>query len=139
MEGQIARSFEDLKLNAAFSATRARVDGGSVVPQLTGKRPAQAPELTIAVGAQWQASDRLSLSVDGRFESQRYEDDLNTRRLASALSFDARMAWQIGDGSEFYLAAENLTNEKIAVGQTGDGVISYAAPRLVRIGFSLRR
>ena len=139
IEGQVSRDFDTLMLNAAFSATRARVDGGSAAPQLTGKRPAQAPQLTITAGARWQATERLGLSLDTRFESQRFEDDLNTRKLASALSLDARMAWKIGSDSEVYLAADNVSDAKIAVGQTGDGVVSYAAPRLVRIGFSLRR
>ncbi len=139
VEGDVSRVFESVTLNAAFSATRARVDGGSAAPQLTGKRPAQAPELTITAGARWQATDRLSLSFDTRFESERFEDDLNARKLDSALSLDARMAWQVGEDSEIYLSAENLSDAEIAVGQTGDGVVSYAAPRLVRIGFSLRR
>ena len=139
VEGEASRVFESVTLNAAFSATRARVDGGSAAPQLTGKRPAQAPELTITAGARWQATDRLSLSFDTRFESQRFEDDLNARKLAAALSLDARMAWQVDEDSEIYVACENLSDARISVGQTGDGVISYAAPRLVRIGFSLRR
>ena len=35
--------------------------------------------------------------------------------------------------------AENLTDEKLEVGETADGVESYSAPRTVRIGFAFRR
>ena len=43
---------ETLSLRAALGATRARVDGGAAAPPLTGKRPAQTPELTVTAGAE---------------------------------------------------------------------------------------
>jgi hypothetical protein len=35
--------------------------------------------------------------------------------------------------------AENVLDREIEVGETADGVESYAAPRTIRVGFSLRR
>jgi outer membrane receptor protein involved in Fe transport len=124
---------------AAVSATRARVDGGSTAPQLTGKRPAQTPKLTLTVGADWRPVDALSLSADLRYESMRWEDDLNSRKLSAGVQLDARAAWRLGDGREVYLAADNLLDEELEVGETADGVESFSAPRTVRIGFSYRR
>jgi outer membrane receptor protein involved in Fe transport len=124
---------------AAVSATHARVDGGASAPQLTGKRPAQTPELTLTAGADWRLVDALSLSADLRYESMRWEDDLNSRKLSAGLQLDARAAWRLGEGREVYVAAENLLDEELEVGETADGVESYAAPRTIRIGFSLRR
>ena len=139
VEGDMARDFGALQLDAAFSAAQARVDGGSTAPQLTGKRPAQTPKVTVTAGAQWHASDRLTLSAQSRFESERFEDDLNTRVLAASVGLDARAAWKVGEDAEIYLAAENLTSARIEVGETGDGIESFAAPRLVRLGFAIRR
>ena len=126
-------------MQAAFSATRAEVDGGAAAPQLTGKRPAQTPELTLTAGATWRASERLTLSGDARYESGRFEDDLNTRKLAAAWALDLRAGWKLSPASEVYLAADNLLDADIEVGETADGVESYAAPRTLRVGFTLRR
>ena len=45
-----------LTLHEALSATDARVDGGAIERQLTGKRPAQAPIWTTTAGADWRSS-----------------------------------------------------------------------------------
>jgi len=124
---------------SAFAYTHARVVGGGSAPQLTGKRPAQAPAFTATAGLQWRPLERLGLSADLRYESLRYEDDLNSRRLKAGLQLDARAAWRVSPSAELYLAADNLADEQLAVGQTADGVTSYAEPRTVRVGFSYRR
>jgi vitamin B12 transporter len=140
LEGEAAGEVAaPLGWRAAFSYTEAEVDGGSSAPQLTGLRPAQTPKLTATAGLDWQASERLSLSTDLRYESKRFEDDLNSRVLAAGVSVDARAAWRLTPTSEVYLAAENLGNERLEVGETGDGTESYAAPRTFRLGFAIRR
>ena len=139
LEGDVSRAFGHLTLDGAVSATHAQVDGGSVAPQLTGLRPAQTPRLTVTTGARWRATEQLILSADARYESARFEDDLNSRRLAPSVELDARAAWRVGPDSEIYLAAENLADAKIEVGQTADGITSLSAPRLFRLGFAIRR
>jgi vitamin B12 transporter len=126
----------DLQFSAAY--TMARVDGGRSAPQLTGKRPAQAPRLSLSAGLGWQTDSNLSLSLSARYDGDRFEDDLNTRVLPAALSVDGRAEWRLDDRRAVFLAAENLTNADIVVGQTGDGVNSYASPRSLRLGFSVR-
>ncbi|WP_304167928.1 TonB-dependent receptor [Phenylobacterium aquaticum] len=139
LEADMSRDFGAVSLHGALSAAHARVDGGSQAPQLTGKRPAQTPEVSVTAGGDWRMGERLTLSAETRFESERFEDDLNSRRLAPAVSLDARAAWSVGKGAEIYLAAENLTDARIETGETGDGVESFAAPQTFRVGFSLRR
>ncbi|MDB5466185.1 MAG: TonB-dependent receptor for transport vitamin [Phenylobacterium sp.] len=140
LEGEASGEFAaTLTWRAAFSATHARVDGGSTVPQLTGLRPAQAPDLTVTGGLDWRPLERLTLNADLRYESVRYDDDLNTRRLAPGVEVDARAAWRIAPGSEVYVAVDNLGDAGIVTGQTADGVNSYAQPRTFRVGFAYRR
>ena len=140
LEGDIAADLgRAWRVQAAFSATRAEVDGGAAAPQLTGKRPAQTPELTLTAGATWRAGERLTLSGDARYESGRFEDDLNIRKLAAAWALDLRAGWKLSPASEVYLAVDNLLDADIEVGETADGVESYAAPRTLRVGFTLRR
>lgn len=140
LEGDVAADLSAAwTVRAAFSATHARVDGGETAAQLGGKRPAQAPALTVTAGARWKPIDRLSLDADLRYESKRYEDDLNLRTLKAATSLDLRAGWALSPTSEVYLAADNALNADLAVGQTADGVTSYSAPRTVSVGFALRR
>ncbi len=78
----------------------------------------------------------MNVTADLRYESLRFEDDLNSRRLSAGVSLDARAAWSVGPGAEVYLAVENLGDVKLEVGETADGVESYGEPRTVRIGFA---
>jgi outer membrane receptor protein involved in Fe transport len=132
--------FEDrIVLHAALSAVDARVDGGDQAPQLTGKRPAEAPIWTATAGVDWRASDRLTLALDARYESKRFEDDLNTRVIRAALVADARVTWALNARTNAFLTAENLFGVKEAVSVGTDGVVSYGAPRVVSVGVSFRR
>ncbi|MET3664979.1 TonB-dependent receptor plug domain-containing protein [Caulobacter sp. 1776] len=140
LEGDVAADLSPAwTVRAAFSATHARVDGGATAAQLTGKRPAQAPALTVTAGARWRPIARLSLDADLRYEGRRYEDDLNLRTLKAGASLDLRAGWKVSPASEIYLAADNVLNADLAVGQTADGVTSYSAPRTVYVGFAVRR
>lgn len=137
LEGDVAADLSPAwAVRAAFSATHARVDGAA---QLTGKRPAQAPALTVTAGARWRPIERLSLDADLRYESKRFEDDLNTRTLKAGTGLDLRAGWKVSPISEIYLAADNALDADLAVGQTADGVTSYSAPRTIYVGFALRR
>ena len=130
---------QTLKLRAAISATHARVDGGSTAAQLNGKRPAQTPEVTTVASLTWTPLPRLTVNGDVRLEGSRFEDDLNARKLGPATSADLRVRWQVVKGTDLYIAADNVTNAKISIGQTADGVDSYGAPRQIRVGLTLRR
>ncbi|MBS0296621.1 MAG: TonB-dependent receptor [Proteobacteria bacterium] len=133
------RLSERLTLRAALSVTDARVDGGDQAPQLTGKRPAEAPVWTATAGVIWTPADRFSLDAQGRFESNRFEDDQNLRRLGSGLTIDARARWRLDRRTEAYVDAQNLFGAQVATGAAADGTLSYAAPRVVSVGISWRR
>lgn len=124
---------------AAGAYTDAEVDGGSRARQLTGLRPAQTPKWVATAGFDVRPAGPLSLSADLRYESARWEDDLNTRRLSAGAVLDVRAAWRVDARSEIYLAVDNLADVNLEVGETADGVESFSAPRTVRLGISYRR
>lgn len=128
-----------LSVRAALSATDARVDGGTPAPQLTGLRPAQAPVWSAVAGLDWQASGRLALAADLRWESRRFDDDLNSRVLDAAATVDLRADWALTPSATVWMAADNLFDADVEVAETGAGVAGYGPPRTLILGVRLTR
>ena len=126
-----------VSLNAAASWTDAEIDGGSSAAQLTGLRPPQAPEWSATAGLDWRATDRLTLALAARYESSRFDDDLNSRVLDAAVTLDARGEWAFTRNATLWMAADNLFDENVEVSETGTGVAGYGPPRTVSIGLRL--
>lgn len=140
VEAAASGDFGDaLRWRAALSYTDARVDGGSVAPQLTGLRPAQAPQWSATAGVAWRVWAGGELSADARYESARFEDDLNTRALAPALSVDLRFEQRLNEGANIFVALDNAFDAAVETGETADGVTLYGAPRAVRVGLRMTR
>ncbi|VXB25479.1 TonB-dependent receptor [Brevundimonas sp. G8] len=126
-----------VSLNAAVSWTDAEIDGRSAAAQLTGLRPAQAPEWSATAGLDWRATDRLTLALAARYESSRFDDDLNSRVLDATVTLDARGEWALNPRTTLWLAADNLLDTDVEVSETGTGVAGYGPPRTVSAGFRL--
>jgi iron complex outermembrane recepter protein len=121
-------------LTGSLAWTDSRVDGGSKAPQLDGKRPALTPKLTADAGVRWAPNAAFSVLIDGRYESARYDDDLNTMRLRSAVTADLRADWRLRPGLAAFLAIDNLFDTKVQTDQVVGGPYSYDAPTIVRVG-----
>ena len=128
-----------VSLRAALAATDARVDGGAMAPQLTGLRPAQAPIWSATAGLDWRPVDRLTLVADLRWESRRFDDDLNSRVLGAAATVDLRADWALTPSTTVWLAADNLFDAEVEVAETGNGVAGFGPPRALSLGIRLSR
>lgn len=128
-----------LSIRAGVSVTDARLDGGVAAPQLTGLRPAQAPAWSAVAGVDWLATDRLTLAADLRWESRRFEDDLNSRELEAAATADFRAEWALSADTLFWLAADNLFDTEVEVSETATGVAGFGPPRTFSLGVRLSR
>ncbi|MEO8812379.1 MAG: TonB-dependent receptor [Caulobacteraceae bacterium] len=124
-------------LRAATSWTHARVEGGNVAPALNGLAPAGTPGLVITGEAAWRLASRLTLTGDLRYESARFDDDQNLRRLAAATTASVRLDWEVTGRVDLFLAANNLTDAAVPTARTATGVTSYDAPRTVEIGVKI--
>ncbi|MDB5420802.1 MAG: TonB-dependent receptor, partial [Brevundimonas sp.] len=129
--------WDQVRLVAALSWTDAELDGGTAAPQLTGLRPAQAPEWSATAGIDWRTTDRLTLSSRARYESARFDDDLNSRALDAAVTFDARADYRLRDGVSLYVVADNLFDEDVQVSRTADDVSGFGPPQTLRGGVTL--
>jgi outer membrane receptor protein involved in Fe transport len=139
VEGRIEKRWETLAVRFAANYTNAEVDGGSAAPQLTGLRPAQAPEFSATASLDWMSPFGVGVYLDVRYESDRFDDDLNTRKLGAAVTVDMRVDYQVGAGVSVYAAADNLFNVDLQTGQTADGIYSYGPPQAFRIGLAYRQ
>jgi len=125
-----------LQVNAAFDYVDAEVRGGVSAPQLTGKRPSQAPRFTLTGGFRATPLEPLTIEADVRYESTRFADDQNTLALAPATTVDARVSWRLWDGLSAYVAGDNLLNTRIVTTKSADFVTNFSAPRIIRGGFT---
>ncbi|NBB51087.1 TonB-dependent receptor [Rhizobium sp. CRIBSB] len=131
-----AQLSSNLSFNAAVSATDARMDGGSAAPQLTGLRPAQAPIWSATAGIVWSPAQSVDLALRARYESRRFDDDLNSRVLDAALTLDARLDFRVREAMSLWIAADNLLDEAVEASMTAGGVAGYTQPRTVRMGLT---
>lgn len=140
VEAEVTRTWgDDFALRLAADYTAARVDGGNDAPQLTGLRPAQAPRVTVTGGADWRALDALTLHATLRYESARFDDDLNTRRLGAAFTADGRADWRLSDTLTLYVEGENLFDAEVETAKTADGIASFDEPQTLWIGLTWSR
>jgi TonB dependent receptor/TonB-dependent Receptor Plug Domain len=119
------------------SATDARVDGGAILPQVTGKRPAQAPRWSAIASVSLPFAETVTFSASVRGESSRFEDDVNARKLAAYGALDLQGAWQITDRIGVTLSGENVLNSSVVTALAGDGVVSLAQQRMIRLGIRI--
>ncbi|MDE2466059.1 MAG: TonB-dependent receptor, partial [Alphaproteobacteria bacterium] len=71
-----------------------------------------------------------------RFESARFNDDLNQQKLGSALTLDLRASWRLRPRWNAYVAVDNATDARIAYQVDSPGIDLYAAPRRIMVGVS---
>lgn len=121
-------------LRTALALVDAEVDGGAQASQLNGKRPAQTPRSTLTAGLVVSPFAHWTGTLNYRYESARYADDLNTLRLGSAVAVDVRLTWAPSPRFGIYAAVNNALGADIATTRTADNVVSYAAPRTFLIG-----
>jgi len=118
--------------------THARVTAAERAPELVGRTPAQAPALTMVGELGIDLARYGEIHALARYESGRYDDDLNTRRLPSATQVDLEYEHHLTPAVDAFVAADNVFDADIATAINA-GVVSYAAPRTFRVGVRLRR
>jgi outer membrane receptor protein involved in Fe transport len=79
---------------------------------------------------------RLSLGASVRYVGAQFEDDLNQLRLSEFAVIDVTAGYRVGRSAEVFVAAENLLDERYAVGLTPTATIG--PPLLAHAGVRLR-
>lgn len=100
----------------------------------TGLALPQVSRHTLVGGVDWSPIPKWRITVQARYVSDAFEDDANTLVLGSATTWDVRVAHQINDRGEVFIAVENVSDEDVVVGRTTDGLIDLGTPRFARLG-----
>jgi outer membrane receptor protein involved in Fe transport len=128
--------YRNLDASARAAWSFATVDGGSVAPDLTGLRPAQSPVFAASLSLAWDRGP-LGASLLLTHESTRFEDDRNTRTLASATRVDLGARYRIGRRILLTADVLNATDAFIEAGFSGT-LPERAEPRTILMGLEIR-
>jgi hypothetical protein len=122
-----------------LSMVDTEVDGGALLPALSGLRPAQSAPWASYVGLTLPLRDGPQLTVALRGEGARFEDDLNTRELKAYQALDLRASWALRRDLDMFVSGENVTGTRIMTAISGAGILSEASTPLWRIGITITR
>ncbi|HRE80263.1 MAG TPA: TonB-dependent receptor, partial [Opitutaceae bacterium] len=126
-----------LTLRADYLYHESEVRRASEQPGLVGLKLAQVPRHTLTAGATWTLPPRWTFDARVRTVASQFEDDENTLSLSAYTAIDLQLAYRFNRTLEFFLSAENTTDEKIETGRTTDGLVSIDGPRRIRGGIKL--
>jgi outer membrane receptor protein involved in Fe transport len=120
-----------IEISGGYQYVHAYVEDSSAA--LIGKNVSEVPRNQFTWEARYWRPDRIMLSVEGRYSSLQYDDDLNTLPLGQYYVMDLFAGRQLKNGLTVYVAAENLLNQRYAVAEVPP-IINQGPPILARIG-----
>lgn len=126
------------RLAAGYSFADAEVSASGPAAPLNGLRPAQTPRHSLTASLAWRGPRDVYASVNMRYVSSQYEDDLNAQLIPDALTFDAAASIPVTRNVAIEARAENLTNEEVVAGISGAGILERATPRTLWLGLRWR-
>jgi outer membrane cobalamin receptor len=103
-------------------------------PTLAGKRVPEVPEHQLTWEARYWNPRTVMLSVEGRYSSSQWDDDVNTLFLGRYYVMEIFAGHQFARGLVGYAAVENFLNQRYAF-QISLPVQELGAPILARVGF----
>ncbi len=136
-----ARLTKTFDLSAGYEFTNATVVSYPLDPSLDGLRIPQIPHHALTFQARYanptaaNSFSRWTLAFQGRFIGTQFDDDQNQLPLGRYFTLDAFLSRPLGHQVEVYAAAENLLDERYAVGRTP--VVTLGPPLLLRGGIRI--
>lgn len=136
VEIEASYAVQDFTLRAGYAYVDAKVEASGAAITLSGLRPAQVPRHFANVGASFDG-EAFSATLNARYVGAQFEDDTNSRRLASAFTLDAGVGYRLGEHFRLELGGENLFDARVEATIGNDGVIERATPRTIWAGISV--
>jgi outer membrane receptor protein involved in Fe transport len=137
---------QGLELSARWQPMRAATFSGEYLyndatvrrsaraPGLVGKRIAQVPRHSAALGATLEPGLGFIVTPRVRWLDRQFEDDENALILGEVVVADLGVSRAFGEHLELFLNVENLGNVRIETGRTAGGLVNTGMPRLAMLG-----
>lgn len=122
-------------IGGSYAYTDAKVEASGAALALDGLRPAQVARHSAAARLDWTATKADAFLV-ARYIGPQFEDDQNSIRLKSAITFDAGFSVGLMDGLRLDFRGENLADKRVEAARSSSGIIERATPRTLWVGFS---
>jgi len=140
LDGMVHLS-DAIEFSGGYQYTHATVVDSS--SSLVGKNIAEVPRHQLTWEARYWRPSRLMFSVQGRYSSSQFDDDLNTLLLNHYYVMDLFVGRRLRGGIVIYAAAENLLNQRYAVAlaparSVTPSITTLGPPILARFGLRYR-
>jgi outer membrane receptor protein involved in Fe transport len=122
-----------ISLTAGYQFTDSTVASYPGNPVLVGNLIPLVPQNTFTFQGTWLAPQRFVVAIQGRAESNEFDDDLNQFPLGSAFVLSATVSRPLPKGFDVFFQGENLTNDEYFIAKTPTP--ETGQPILVRVGF----
>lgn len=133
VEGALAVTRGDLRLDATVAYTDAAVEGRGPSADLDGNRPAQTPRWAAGASLAWTPAPGWVLGASLRHVGAQFEDDRESEVLPAATTLGAYAQVPLTGRLALVLRGENLTGETVVTRNSG-GNIDLGAPRTLWAG-----
>ena len=103
------------RFRAGYLFNESTIESNPLQADLEGRLIPQVPRHRAGLGLDYFNRKRVHLNFQARYESMRFDDDLNQRRLSDYFVADLTMSRSLGARWEPFLAIENLFNRSYPV------------------------
>lgn len=121
-----------ITLAAAYQFMSTTVASFSANPALVGNMIPLVPQNIFTFQGTWAAPGQIMVAIQGRAESNEFDDDLNLLPLGSCFVLSATVSRPLPKGFDVFFQGENLTNTTYDIGRTP--VATIGQPILARVG-----
>ena len=90
---------------------------------------AQAPELRLNLEGRYRFTEQISVNAGVEYRGQALDDLLGTRALPSYWNVRLGCEWQVTEAVTLRAQIENLLDEEIIAGESGNGLTTLGQPR----------
>jgi outer membrane receptor protein involved in Fe transport len=121
------------RLGAGYTYTQSEVVDSRTQPALEGNWLRRVPEHQATLQASYTNPRLLSVSVQGRYQGERFEEDLNELVIDDAFLIDLRVGRELTPGVDLMVTVQNLLDTEVEVAQNED-FAEIGQPRSVHAG-----
>jgi outer membrane receptor protein involved in Fe transport len=122
-----------ITLGAAYQFMDTTVASSPSNPALVGNQIPLVPQSIFTFQGTWAAPKQFTVAIQGRAESNEFDDDQNLLPLGSMFVLSATVTKSLPKGFDVFFQGENLTNTEYNIGRTP--VVTTGQPILARMGF----